>query len=101
MTQIAGLHIGYFFRLVLLANCVALPVAYWITKAWLNEFAYRVDLTTLPFLAVSGISLLIVFVSGSYSAWKAARMNPMEVIKINARIKMNWQGRKSINSQRS
>jgi putative ABC transport system permease protein len=54
--QIAGLHLGYFVRIVLIANVLSLPVAYWLMKEWLNGFAYRIDLTISSFF-----SLWVVF----------------------------------------
>ncbi|MBK8289781.1 MAG: FtsX-like permease family protein [Flammeovirgaceae bacterium] len=80
--QIAGLHLGYFVRIVLIANALSLPVAYWLMKEWLNVFAYRIDLTATPFLLMSGISLMLVVLSGGYSALKSGSMNPVNVIKM-------------------
>ncbi len=81
VSQIFTLHLGYFVRLMLISNLVALPLAYWLIKNWLTTFAYRTDLTYFPFVLVGSISLLLVIVSGSFSAWKAGRMNPVDVIK--------------------
>jgi putative ABC transport system permease protein len=80
--QIVSLHIFYFVKIVLLANILALPLAYWLMKAWLNDFAYRTELNSLIFLAVTGVSLLLVIISGGYAALKAGRMNPVDVLKI-------------------
>lgn len=82
VSQIASLHVRYFLRIVLLSNLIAVPTAYWLMKAWLNDFAYRTDLSSLTFLVVMGFSFLLVIVSGGYSAWKAGRMNPLDVIKM-------------------
>lgn len=79
--QIARLHISYFIRIVLISNCIALPFAYWLIQEWLGGFAYRVELTVSPFILVVGISSILVILSGSYAAFKAARMNPVDVIK--------------------
>jgi putative ABC transport system permease protein len=81
MGKIARLHTSYFLRIVLISNIVALPVAYWLISEWLNGFAYRVDLTFIPFLLVSGISFLLVLSSAAYSSWKAGRMNPVDIIR--------------------
>jgi putative ABC transport system permease protein len=80
--QIAALHVGYFFRIGLLANIIALPVAYWLIKEWLNNFAYQTEVRIFIFLIVTIASFLLVFLSGSYSAWKSGKMNPVDVIKI-------------------
>ncbi|MBL0743574.1 FtsX-like permease family protein [Chryseolinea lacunae] len=79
--QIAVLHIGYFLRIVLLANAVALPLAYWLMTEWLSVFAYRTPLNGTLFFVVAGISFPLVIASAGYSAWKAGRMNPVDVIK--------------------
>jgi putative ABC transport system permease protein len=79
--QIARLNLQFFIRIALLANVVALPIAYWITSEWLSTFAYRTTITMVPFLAVSGISVLLVLVSGSYSALRSGKINPVDVIR--------------------
>jgi putative ABC transport system permease protein len=80
--QIAGLHIGFFMRLVLISNIIALPLGYFAARTWLDTFAYRTDLTQTPFIIVAIVSFLLVIFSGGYSAWKSGRMNPIDVIKI-------------------
>ena len=80
--QIASLHISYFLKIVIIANVIALPVAYWLIIQWLDEFAYRTELSVFVFLSVMCISFLLVIISGGYSTWKAGRMNPVDVIKI-------------------
>jgi putative ABC transport system permease protein len=80
--QIASLHIRYFLKIVIVANAIGLPVAYWLIIQWLDDFAYRTELSVFVFLSVMGISFLLVIISGGYSTWKAGRMNPVDVIKI-------------------
>ncbi|HYG19230.1 MAG TPA: FtsX-like permease family protein [Ohtaekwangia sp.] len=80
--QIASLHANFFLSIGALANVIALPVAYWIMRAWLENFAYRTEVSLLLFFVVMCISFLLVLISGGYSAWKAGRMNPVDVIKI-------------------
>ncbi len=82
VTQIFTLHINYFVRLMLFSNLIALPIAYWLIKNWLETFAYRIEISYWPFLFVGLVSLLLVVVSGSFSALKAGRLNPVDVIKM-------------------
>lgn len=79
--QIARLNLQFFLRIAVLANVVVLPVAYWITSEWLSTFAYRTTITIAPFLVVGGISVLLVLISGGYSAIRSGNMNPVDVIK--------------------
>jgi putative ABC transport system permease protein len=80
-SQISFLHVSYFMKIALFANAIALPVAYWLMKEWLNEFAYRTYVSATLFLAVAVLSFLLVLISAGYSSWKSGRMNPVEVIK--------------------
>lgn len=70
-----------FTRPVLLACVIAIPIAYYFLDQWLQEFAYRID---MPWLAVGFGCLLAVVLSQltvSYHALKAARTNPVDVLK--------------------
>ncbi len=80
--QISLLHVSHFVKIACLANVVSLPIAYWLMKEWLDKFAYRTELGSFVFLLVTAISLLLVIASAGYSSWKAGRMNPVDVIKI-------------------
>lgn len=80
-TQITILHIGSFMKVALVANVIALPVAYWLMNEWLNGFEYRTDPSALIFFATTGISFLLVVISAGYSSLRAANMNPVDVIK--------------------
>jgi putative ABC transport system permease protein len=80
--QITGLHVWHFLRIAIMANIIAIPVAYWILREWLNDFVYKSELNVLVFGAVTGFSLLLVVVSAGYSSLRAGNMNPVDVIKI-------------------
>ena len=80
--QIAFLHVGNFLRIALIANLIALPMAYWMMKVWLEEFAYHTELNGIPCIGVTIISFLLVIISAGYSSWRAGNMNPVDVIKM-------------------
>ena len=79
--KITILHLGSFMTVALVANVIALPVAYWLMQEWLNGFEYRTYPSALIFLATTGISFLLVVISAGYSSLRAANMNPVDVIK--------------------
>ncbi len=70
-----------FLALVLLANLIAWPVAYFIMKKWLEDFAYRIDINALPFLAGAVVALLIALLTVSFQTIKAALANPVEALR--------------------
>jgi putative ABC transport system permease protein len=79
--QITGMHVGYFLKLALTANLIALPGSYWLMKTWLDGFAYRTDLPAPLFIGVMLITSLLVVLSAGRSAIAAGRTNPVDVIK--------------------
>jgi putative ABC transport system permease protein len=70
-----------FIKLVLLANLVAWPIAYFVMSRWLDDFAYRIDLSWTVFITAGTIALLIAILTVSYQAIKAAVANPVESLR--------------------
>jgi putative ABC transport system permease protein len=70
-----------FLKLVLLANLVAWPIAYFTMKKWLEDFAYRIDIGALPFFIGAAIALLITLITVSFQTIKAAVANPVEALR--------------------
>ncbi|MFC2103884.1 ABC transporter permease [Bacteroidota bacterium] len=68
-------------RWVLLTNILAWPIAYFVMKNWLQNYPYRVDINWGYFVLASLISLFIAWVTISFQAIKAARMNPVDAIR--------------------
>ena len=70
-----------FVVLVLLANIIAFPVAYYFMNKWLQNFAYKVNLNIWTFLFVGTISVLIAFLTISFQAIKASIENPINSLR--------------------
>jgi putative ABC transport system permease protein len=70
-----------FTKWVLIANIIAWPIAYYFMNEWLQEFAYRINITLWPFLLSGLIALLIAVLTVSYQSIKAALANPVESLK--------------------
>jgi len=79
--QIFKLINSSFFVMVLIANLISWPVAYIITKKWLETFAYRIDLTILPFVSSALITILLTIITVSIQARRAVRANPVDALK--------------------
>lgn len=78
---IVGLMSKDFAKLVLLANVVAWPVAYWAMNKWLGDFAYRINLGVGIFAFAGGLALLIALLTVIMHAMKAALANPVEALR--------------------
>ena len=70
-----------FLKLVLIANLIAWPIAYYAMNQWLQSFAYRINLGISTFILSGLIALLIALLTVSYQAIKAARANPVEALR--------------------
>jgi len=66
---------------VLIANLIAWPVAYFAVGNWLQNFAYRVDLSWWVFALGGMLALLIALFTVGYQAIRAAAANPVEVLR--------------------
>lgn len=79
--QILILLIKEYTQWVLVAFLIACPIAYYIAKDWLSNFAYRIELSWWIF-ALSGLmALIIAILTVSWQTWKAATQNPVEALK--------------------
>ena len=70
-----------FFVMVLLANVISWPVAYLMTKKWLETFVYRIDLSVLPFVISAVVTIGISIATVSIQAAKAVKANPVDALK--------------------
>ncbi|MCP4703254.1 MAG: FtsX-like permease family protein [candidate division Zixibacteria bacterium] len=70
-----------FLILVVIANIVAWPIAYFAMKKWLQTFAYKIELGLHIFILVGVMALMIAFATIGYQAIKAARANPVKALK--------------------
>jgi putative ABC transport system permease protein len=70
-----------FLRLVGLALVIASPIGWWVMSRWLADFAYRAPIGWWVFGITAGVSLVVVFVTISVQAVKAARENPVRALR--------------------
>ena len=67
--------------LVVAANVVAWPVAYFVLNRWLAFYAYRIDIG-LGWFVVAGVGVLAVALATvSSQTWLAARTNPADALR--------------------
>ena len=79
--NIVALLIKDFIKWVLVANIIAWPVAYYFMNIWLQNFAYRINLSWWMFALSGGIALVIALGTLSFQAVKAATANPVNSLR--------------------
>jgi putative ABC transport system permease protein len=80
-TDILRLINKSFLVLVVIANLIAIPVAYILSSNWLSGFAYRTSITVWPFVFASIISVLITVLTVSLQTFKTANAKPVDALK--------------------
>ncbi len=81
VASVVGLLSKDFLKLVLIAFVVAAPVAYVAMRRWLEDFAYRVELSPWLFLAAGAAALGIALATVSVQAVRAALADPVEALR--------------------
>ena len=70
-----------FTKWVVLSNLFAWPIAYYFMHKWMQRFAFRPGLSIWPFLFASVVVLAVALFTVSYQTIKAARSNPVELLR--------------------
>ncbi len=70
-----------FIKWVLLANIIAWPIAFFAMKDWLNDFAYRVNISWMEFVMAAVLTFVISVLTISYQSIKAAAANPIDSLR--------------------
>jgi putative ABC transport system permease protein len=78
---VVGLLSRDFIKLVLIANAIAFPVAFWATSRWLQEYAYHIEIGWWIFIVAGVSSLAIAFFTISYQAVRSAVANPVKSLR--------------------
>ena len=70
-----------FIKLVAIAFIIATPVAWYFMGRWLQDFAYRIDISWWIFLLAGVLAVAIALATVSLQAVKAALMNPVKSLR--------------------
>lgn len=72
-----------FLKTVLVAGLLACPVAYLLMSKWLDEYAYKINITPLPFVYTITFLLVLTGCLIGVSTFKTATINPVKSLKEN------------------
>ncbi|OZI09008.1 antibiotic ABC transporter permease [Siphonobacter sp. BAB-5385] len=79
--QLSNLLAKNFLTLVLIAFVVAIPAAWYVTQRWLENFAYRIDITWQTFAVAALLTSGIALVTVSFNTIRTALANPIKSLK--------------------
>ncbi|HEX8278011.1 MAG TPA: FtsX-like permease family protein, partial [Segetibacter sp.] len=78
---IAGMLSKDFLKLVMIAAIITFPVAWWAMNKWLQDFAYRINISWWIFLVAGLVAVVIALITISFQAIKAAIANPVQSLR--------------------
>jgi putative ABC transport system permease protein len=81
VTSIVNLLSVDFIKLVLIAFVIASPLAWFGMNKWLEDFAYRTNISWWVFALAAFVSVMIAFATISYQAIRAAIANPVKSLR--------------------
>lgn len=70
-----------FSKLVIIAFILAAPISWMIMNGWLENFAYRTNISLGVFLLAGGLAFIIAWLTMSYQSVKAAMANPVNSLR--------------------
>ena len=81
LTSVVVLLSTDFMKLILVATLVSLPLAYYAGSRWLEQYAYKTELSWWVFVAPVMLILVIAAFTMSFQVLRTARTNPAETLK--------------------
>ncbi|TKG88365.1 ABC transporter permease [Puteibacter caeruleilacunae] len=70
-----------FIKWVAIAFVVACPIAYYAMTKWLENFAYKINLSWSIFASAGVLALVIAVITVSWRSWSAATKNPVQALR--------------------
>lgn len=80
-TKIIAMLSTEFLVLVLIALAFAIPSGWYLSKVWLSEFAYKLEISVWHFAGVGLLCIVISAITISWQSLRAALINPVESLK--------------------
>jgi putative ABC transport system permease protein len=67
--------------LVIVSLVVASPIAWWAMNKWLQDFAYKINISWWIFVMAGLAALFVALITVSFQAIKAAIANPVKSLR--------------------
>ena len=70
-----------FIKLVIIAFALAAPLSWWMTRKWLDEFAYKTSISWWVFVLSGAAMVVIALMAVSFHTIKTATGNPIKSLR--------------------
>ncbi len=81
VSEILSMNNRDFMKWVVIAFVIASPIAWYAMTRWLENFAYKTELSWWIFALAGILALGIALLTVSWQSWKAATRNPVEALR--------------------
>jgi putative ABC transport system permease protein len=81
ITEILTLLNSNFIKWVVIAYLIGMPAAWYVMQKWLENFAYKTELSWWIFALAGLLALGIALLTVSWQSWRAATRNPVEALR--------------------
>jgi putative ABC transport system permease protein len=68
-------------KLMVVAVFIAIPVAYYAMNEWLQNYAYRIDISVMVFIGASLIAMIVAVVTVAWQSYQSAVANPIKSLR--------------------
>lgn len=79
--QLFVLHVKNFIKFMIIAILIAWPATYYLSRHWLDNFAYHIDLSVWYFILPGILTLLIILLTSAFHGLKSSHVNPVDILK--------------------
>lgn len=79
--QLLVQHLRSFIKFTLIAIATGWPASYYLSRQWLSNFAYHIDLNPWHFMLPVLTSCLIILVTSGYHGIRSSLVNPVDILK--------------------
>jgi putative ABC transport system permease protein len=81
ITEVMAMLNTDFIKWVVIAYVVACPLAWYAIHKWLENYAYKAELSWWIFALAGAIAIVIALATVSWQSWRAATRNPVESLR--------------------
>ncbi|MBN1927052.1 MAG: hypothetical protein JW798_14560, partial [Prolixibacteraceae bacterium] len=74
-------HNAQYLGWILIAFVISTPFAYYGISKWLENYAYKTDLSWWVFALAGLLAVGIAIITVSFQSWRAATRNPVEALR--------------------
>ncbi|HEY1869937.1 MAG TPA: ABC transporter permease [Chitinophagaceae bacterium] len=71
-----------FVKLIFISILISSPISWWIMNRWLQDFAYRINISWLVFAGAGLLTLMIALITTIFMTVRAALANPVNSLRM-------------------